>query len=987
MQTMSLGATITLTDRFTGTANTISNSAYAMQRSLGGIKSVAGQAGQAMDRIGRGAKQASGKSGGGGIDGLTSMLGTLGIAMSATAAIKGPIAMFDKMSASAGKFEKSVVTAGALMKATTADIKVLEKAAMKAGIDTQFSPQEAAEGLGVLASAGYNAKEATSLLIPVLDLAAGGQISIADAASATSAATKIFKLSTDDAASSVDKLLAISNATSLEAKDLQISLGNVARGAVATGQSIDEMLPSMGLVKNTGVDASVAASAVSSALLSMAKNAKKFKSVGVEVTDAAGNFRPFMDIVMDTNDALSKKFPNAATRSAKAMDMFGKFGMTAFSGISAQLTGGITGADGQKVFGNAALKDLRAQMANASGIIDANGNKTLGAAATFRNKLLDTFEGQKTLLKGSIETMVIAIGKPMASVLKPIVSGFLEQFNKVLTFVMNLPDPVKQSIAKFVVFAGAITSAVAAGIAFVAIVSSIGVKLAAAGVTMGGVFSVLGGLAVALGVVTLAVAAFRQAYDQNLGGLATMVQSGVSSVMLAFNALKQLFTQGFISGPLIGDLQKAENMGVMNFVTRVYLVVNRLMNFFSSIGTGFSAGIQAAEPVFTAFTGAIDKLGYAFKSLYETNDPSAAVDSFKSFGSAGEKVGSVLSKIASVIVKVVTAGIEIGTGFVSNFDKIVSAAQPIVDVFKLIVSEVSEAIGSFGLAGGGFTGVGEGIASVIAFIVGVIGKLVPFIKVIVTQAGVQFRGIITAVSGVIDIIAGLLSGDWGRVWQGAKKIVLGVVNNVVAAVLGLVGLIAAAIDQLLALGGKESHLADTVRGWSKEVSAAILGPTEALQTATAGIADASDKLQTNLSTVGPLQSALDYSTMSSSMETPTMTPSGPLMSEWVGAMASGISPGGSMASEMPMMSMAMPAAPIVQPPAMPSEALSSNASASMMSSQASGMGEMASSIKALASRPPAKSEVKLEAKLNIDGRDLVSSIEAIQSTEKLASFE
>ena len=90
-------------------------------------------------------------------------------------------------------------------------------------------------------------------------------ISVDQSTATVSAALKAFGLEVDQAGITTDKLLRITNLTSLQAGDLQLALGTVARGASATKQSLTEMLPAMGLVKNTGVDVSVAASSVSSA--------------------------------------------------------------------------------------------------------------------------------------------------------------------------------------------------------------------------------------------------------------------------------------------------------------------------------------------------------------------------------------------------------------------------------------------------------------------------------------------------------------------------------------------------------------------------------------------------------------------------------------------------------------------------------------------------------------------------------------------------
>src|SRR5688572_6270683 len=168
---------------------------------------------------------------------------------------------------------------------------------------------------------------------------------------------------------------------------MEQAMASVARGAISANQQIEEMLPAIGLVRNTGVDVSVAAQSVSSALVFMAGRADKFNEIGVSVTDAAGNFRPFMDIVLETSTELERRFPNAAERAAKATELFSRFGLQAYTGVSQQLAQGVRDSAGNLYRGAEAVDFLRREMENAG-----------GSAEAFREALMDTFEGRKSEL-------------------------------------------------------------------------------------------------------------------------------------------------------------------------------------------------------------------------------------------------------------------------------------------------------------------------------------------------------------------------------------------------------------------------------------------------------------------------------------------------------------------------------------------------------------------------------------------------------------
>lgn len=51
------------------------------------------------------------------------------------------------------------------------------------------------------------------------------------------------------------------------------------------------------------------------------------------------------------------------------------------------------------------------------------------------------------------------------------------------------------------------------------------------------------------------------------------------------------------------------------------------------------------------------------------------------------------------------------------------------------------------------------------------------------------RNVVTVIKGVVNIIRGIIDGDWARVWDGMKKVVSGVVGNVVLTFVKMPGLI------------------------------------------------------------------------------------------------------------------------------------------------------------------------------------------------------
>ena len=109
-------------------------------------------------------------------------------------------------------------------------MSVLRHAAIQAGIQTQFSPDEAVEGLTSLATAGQTAGQATRTLIPVLDLAAGslGQLGVAQAAEAVVGTLNAYGFAAERAVGVTDKLLRITQLTNFQARDFEVGLSKAA---------------------------------------------------------------------------------------------------------------------------------------------------------------------------------------------------------------------------------------------------------------------------------------------------------------------------------------------------------------------------------------------------------------------------------------------------------------------------------------------------------------------------------------------------------------------------------------------------------------------------------------------------------------------------------------------------------------------------------------------------------------------------------------
>jgi TP901 family phage tail tape measure protein len=477
------------------------------------------------------------------------------VAAAATAAAAGMVMAISKVANAAGDFGYELARAGAITKASAEDMRILEQAALKAGIATQFSPREAAEGLGVLGSMGLSAAASAHFLTSSLDLAAAGMISVRDAASSVIGMYRIYNDEGETAASITNKLVEITSMSGYQAQEFAASLGKAASKTKGTGQTFNTVLITLGLMRNSFIDAASAGTHFSRAVTNLTSNVRAqatMNKLGVRMYDkATGEARQFTDVTLDLIKAMKKYTPEA--RAKMQTDLFGARAKGVFTAV-------------EKASIEVTRKGVRTTLRGAAAIaemnrrLDEQKKKAADAAKVFRERLLGTFKGQQTLLKGTLETLAIVVGKPFAALLKPIVGFVTDSLNKVAQVIMNMNPAIKKMAAAGALgFAGLITmlagvasAALAVGVAMkmglgASLVSGLGalaVGIKAVGVAMSGLMLKALPIIVILGIVALMAGLLYESFQRNFGLTADEVKAFRDFFVDAFESIV-LFLKGF----------------------------------------------------------------------------------------------------------------------------------------------------------------------------------------------------------------------------------------------------------------------------------------------------------------------------------------------------------------------------------------------------------------------------------------------------------
>jgi len=618
----------------------------------------------------------------GGTERITGAFRQLGVGLAiftaGAATVAGAFALADV----AGRFEQSIAAVAAVSGATARELQLLRDAAIDAGIATQFSPTEATVGLRELAQAGFNAQESIRLLQPVLDLAAGslGELTPQTAAGLAAQAMKAFGISVDDAAVAVDRMLQAVNVFALSAGELPLALGTASRGAQALNQSLSETLIALGLVKNIipSVERASTATAVAMERMADPDVQARLRGIGVAVVDSEGGFRAFLDIVGDMIPALDRM--TDASRSAFLLQTFGREALGGVNAILTQVTNGIRTNTGETLRGAEAIAYLRRQFDEAG-----------GTAARFRDQMLDTFAGQKQLLRGSLETLAIVVGEPFAQVLKPVVKAVVEVINAFLRVVRAIPMPIKKALAGFIVAAGAVVALVGAVIVAVAAVALLSTGLEALGISVGAILGTLLPAILIVAVLGAVVAAFVVAFRRNVGGIADFARRVWERVTLFFNGLKQLFEQGGFSGAVREELNRAENQGLKRFLISIYQIVHRIQQIWEGFKDGFTSTIDAARPVFEDLVDAFSELGEEIAGIFGGLTRGAASLPSSEFRSFGEVIGSAIATVVKWIAKLAAIWARVAGGVISGFRSMMEYIGPAFEVVREALGQLRDA--------------------------------------------------------------------------------------------------------------------------------------------------------------------------------------------------------------------------------------------------------------------------------------------------------
>ena len=298
-------------------------------------------------------------------------------------------------------FDSAMSNVAALSGATGEDLEMLTETARQFGATTQFSASEAADALGYMALAGWNANESAAALGGVLDLAAASGMGLAQASDMVTDYLSAFGMSAEQSAEFAD-LLAYAQANSnTSAEQLGEAYKNCAANLNAAGQDVQTVTALLGSMANQGLKGATAGSALSAIMRDVTKKMENGKiaigDTNVSVMDAEGNFRDLTEILKEVNEAT-----DGMGDAEKAAALSATFTADSIKGLNLILNEGVDNAES---FENS-LRDSSGSAAEMAKTLNDNLSGDLkNLTSAFDEFKITIFESANAPLRDLVQTV------------------------------------------------------------------------------------------------------------------------------------------------------------------------------------------------------------------------------------------------------------------------------------------------------------------------------------------------------------------------------------------------------------------------------------------------------------------------------------------------------------------------------------------------------------------------------------------------------
>lgn len=359
----------------------------------------------------------------------------------AFAAVTAAVIAAGKSAVDAGMdFESSMANVAATMGFSTEELKdsgseaaqtykMLSEFAQELGKSTAYSATEASDALNYMALAGFDAETSISMLPKVLNLAAAGEIELAEASDMVTDTQSALGLSVEDTAKLVDKMAKTASKTNTSVGQLGQAMLKIGGTAKSLKGGTTELSAALGVLADNGIKGAEGGTKLRNTILSLQKAAEDGKvaigDMSVAIYDAmTGEMRALPDIYTDIASAMNNM--SEAEADTLTAGLFNKQDLAAVNALLSttvdrwnELTAEIEDADG------AAQKMADTKLDNLAGDITLFKSAVEGAKISISNDLTPSLRRATQVGTKAVSALANGFGKGG-------LQGAVEQVHKVL---------------------------------------------------------------------------------------------------------------------------------------------------------------------------------------------------------------------------------------------------------------------------------------------------------------------------------------------------------------------------------------------------------------------------------------------------------------------------------------------------------------------------------------------------------------------------
>jgi TP901 family phage tail tape measure protein len=574
----------------------------------------------------------------------------------------------------------------------------------------------------IFSSMDVNTSQAEKLLASFSKAAVAGQTDVQAAARASISIMNAFKIPVEDVTKVMDVQFQAVRKGVFTYEEFAKTIGRAIPSTVRAGGSIQDLAGMMAFMTRNGMSAAQAATSAARSfdLLSNPKFGKNMKDFGIDVADAAGNFRPMVDVAQDLRAKMAGLSEEARSTKLK------------------ELTMGAGGVIQAMRFMNLAILDTKGLLPELTTAMNDSG----GAMTAAYDIMAQQPQAKLQQLKNKWQILRTEIG----DVVLPIFMRLVDVGITLIAWFNNLDPHLRDNLIKFALFGSVVAVITGLVLVFVGVITMMVGGLMIMGLSLGAAIGVLLAIPIVIALIIAAIVLLIQNWDsvkaaaQSLADTLSVIWDGIKTSAISF---WQSISDNV--GRLVGvaaDIVKKIWTDI-----KIWWVENGKQMLDNAKGA-FQAVVDAVQTIWGPL---VEAVGHIFNAIMFVIRIVLDVISLL-WNQFGDRILNIITILWNTIFEVIRGVINAIAGIIKFILAVINGDWGAAwDAIKQIADGIWDAI--FGIVRGALLLIKEVVGTILEVLGGLIEKVVGFGVSIVEGL---IKGIKSMASKLGDVIKDLI---------------------------------------------------------------------------------------------------------------------------------------------------------------------------------------------------------------------------------------